>query len=681
MKRGILFFIIVVWVCSVKAQTEYELNAIVFNGNNFFSSSVLKEIILSEESPPWYWKFLNSFTSLGKPAQFFDSSLIKTDLRALQNFYNDKGFFRAEFSYTYELDSISKKAILRYDIRENDAAQYGSLKLLFKKNIPIHLQDKLYLDFDIDSSYRYDQEFIEKQIGRSIETLTNNGYMTAGYDSTIIFRDTITRRANLNIFIDPGDRLTIGEIRINKSGEGSPYVSDTLLKEVAAIRPGEFYSREKVGKSQLRLFRTGLFRSINLSGAISDTAEGKIPLDLSGNIGYLNELAPEIIMDNERSSFNLGLGAAYTRRNFLGDARKFTFSTKAGIIDVMNFNFDNIFRKPADRDSTFQGFVNFSAKVEQPYIFNRPIYGNLEFYANLLTILRSTSNTLGSKILFDFEMPYYTFVSLLQPSYSLEFLEYIPSLENLGLDLKIHSLTSILGTEIGSSRTDDIFFPASGYNSTFLIEGAVSNTKYLVSGIAVDTIDIQNPNVGETAYFYKAQLTNAFYFPLNFRKTLVFAAKLKTGYIQNIKGSQALIPPNRTFFAGGSNSVRGWRSREIAPEDTVEYYGLLLNSSSGNSFLGGTFLLEGSFEYRIRFLRDFGLTFFSDYGSVFNGYQKFRFDKFAVAAGFGLRYFSSIAPFRFDFGWKFYDPKDKGLLFNKAFFKQLEFHFGIGEAF
>jgi outer membrane protein insertion porin family len=678
MRRFLLLFL--TYACTLSAQNLYELQKIDFVGNNFFSANILKDIIYSEESPPWYWKFLNSFSSLGKPAQYFDSTLIQTDLRAIQNFYNDKGFFTAEVGYAFSTDSSDESAILTFYINEKNASQYGRVKFEFKKDIPVHLQDKLYIDLDVDSTYRYDVEKLQLEIKKSLELLTNNGFMLAKFDSTIIARDTINNRANITLYMDPGERYTISDIRIEKSGRGSSLVSDRLLREVAAIQPGEYYSREKVGKSQMRLFRTGLFNAISLNPSLDDSVDNTIPLRLSGSIDYLNELAPEIIADNEGNSFNLGLGASYIRKNFLGDARKFTLSTKFGIIDILNFNFGNIFKKPEERDSTFQAFLNVSAKVEQPYLFNKPIYGSVEFYGNLITILKTTLNNAGGKLMLDFEMPSYTFVSLLQPYYNIEFLEFIPYLGFDNVELKIHSLVSAVGTEVGTSRIDDIFFPTTGNNNVFLFETAVSNTGYKISGNEEEIKEIK-PKDGETTYFYKTQLTNAFYFPLNYRKTLVFGAKLKAGYIQTFEGMDELIPPNRTFFAGGSNSVRGWRARELTPDDSIQYYGLTFNNDYTDNVLGGTFLFEGSFEYRIRFLKDYGLTFFTDYGNTWNGYQDFRFDEIAVAIGFGLRYFSSIAPFRLDFGFKFYNPEDQKLLFEKPFFQQLEFHFAIGESF
>jgi outer membrane protein assembly factor BamA len=105
---------------------------------------------------------------------------------------------------------------------------------------------------------------------------------------------------------------------------------------------------------------------------------------------------------------------------------------------------------------------------------------------------------------------------------------------------------------------------------------------------------------------------------------------------------------------------------------------------AGPNVKGGTFLLEGSLEYRLRFLENIGTAIFFDYGNTWLGYKNFRFDEVAIATGFGLRYYTEVAPFRIDFGFKFYDPKNKKFLWenwNEHFLQNIEFHFGIGEAF
>ncbi|MDP3830661.1 MAG: BamA/TamA family outer membrane protein, partial [Ignavibacteriaceae bacterium] len=96
---------------------------------------------------------------------------------------------------------------------------------------------------------------------------------------------------------------------------------------------------------------------------------------------------------------------------------------------------------------------------------------------------------------------------------------------------------------------------------------------------------------------------------------------------------------------------------------------------------GGKFLLESSIEYRYRFFESIGTAVFVDFGNSWDNVNLFRFDGISVAVGFGLRYYTAIAPFRIDFGFKAYDPADRKSFFKKRFWDQMEFHFGIGEAF
>ncbi len=96
---------------------------------------------------------------------------------------------------------------------------------------------------------------------------------------------------------------------------------------------------------------------------------------------------------------------------------------------------------------------------------------------------------------------------------------------------------------------------------------------------------------------------------------------------------------------------------------------------------GGTFLLEGSFEFRRRFKEDFGYVLFLDYGNTWNGADQFQWNEVAVAIGTGVRYYSPIAPFRLDFGFKLYDPKDLRYIYEAPFLETMVINFGIGEAF
>jgi len=667
-----------------QSQNNYELTSINFDGNSHFSGSELKSIILSKETPFWGWKFLNSiYHKLGSPPVYFDSSNIKADLYSLKDYYDANGYFKSQFSYHYLIDTVHMEVTLIYSIKEGEPALFGKITVNGLKYVPDIISKQVLEKLDVDTTAKFSQTKIENEIATIPLFFWMNGYMNARYDSTVTLKDTVKNSANVVIYFFPGRRYKISGVNIVTKGEGKDYVSEKLIRDLIDISPEEYYDIEKIKNSQNRLSRTGLFSSLKLQGGKSDSARVHVPLEFEGTIGRMNELSPEIVMDNEQSSFNLGVGGVYIRKNFFGNARKLTLNAKIGLTDILHLNFANITRAPANRDSTYQGYYEISAKLEQPYLFSRPIYGSLEFYLKTRTLLRTNINTYGSRVGFDFEMPEHTFVNQLRAYYNIELYNLLSDkIQNANFNFKFNSISSIIGTELGSAKTDNLFFPTKGYNLSFIIEGGIANSMNNVIGSdSVIALYVQIPaskmNTNEVSYFFRLQENYAMFFPIARDNSSLIGMKFKTGYIQAINGNPELIPPNKTFVAGGSNSVRGWRARQLVPTDTVSYYGIII---PGN-VRGGTFLVEGSFEYRKKIMETIGYALFADYGNTWNGVNRFRINSLALAIGVGARYYSSIAPFRLDFGFKLYDPANNKWIIKSSPIKTIEIHFGIGEAF
>ena len=118
-RKLLLVFLLISNLTFIWAQ-KYELKSINFEGNNEFSASRLKDVIVSKESPMWFWKFLNSFSGLGAEAIIFDSSKIPFDLAALKEYHRNNGFFETYFEYKYELDTSSLNAEIIYIIDEGE---------------------------------------------------------------------------------------------------------------------------------------------------------------------------------------------------------------------------------------------------------------------------------------------------------------------------------------------------------------------------------------------------------------------------------------------------------------------------------------------------------------------------------------------------------------------------------
>jgi outer membrane protein assembly factor BamA len=676
------FFYILVVVFMISAShfaqedERYELASINFVGNETFDDEELKAVIQSEENSFWLWRFLyNTVSFIGSPPTYFDSTVVSVDIISLKSFYAVNGFFKAEINYSFIIDTVGKYAELTYFVNENAMYTYGATKFIGFEILSEEMNNAIEDYVKYPGWERYVQENVQKKNDAIITYLKNNGFMMARYDSTVVKIDTVNTKTDIATYFNTGSWYTYGDIKIEKEGESSSQVSYELISYVSNINVGDRYSEENISKSRVRLARTGLFSSINLTPEKIDSLNSKARLIIKGTVGSLNELSPEVFVDNEFGFFNVGVGASYTRKNFLGDARKLTIRARFRINDITGIRLDSdLFQ------DTFQTEVDLYGILEQPFLFSRKVAGRLEGYLKSYNISSVDYENFGANFTAAVDMPTYTFINLFNPYLRFDRLNYsIPAIEFEGDTVTVSpsTLTSSLGTELGSTTTDDIFYPTEGRIISLISELSSANVKWDVKNLQTAESALAFDELG---FYYKLQATLGFYFAVSRDMKTVLGIKAKSGYIGMISGDAALVSPNQTFFAGGSNSVRGWRGRELIPPDQL----LNLFPPSLNEQLkirGGNILLEGSFEYRRKFEEDLGFVVFTDYGNTWNEINDIRFDQIAVAIGTGLRYYSPIAPFRIDFGFKFYDPNDMKFIFDKQFFDTMVIHFGIGEAF
>ena len=129
-------------------------------------------------------------------------------------------------------------------------------------------------------------------------------------------------------------------------------------------------------------------------------------------------------------------------------------------------------------------------------------------------------------------------------------------------------------------------------------------------------------------------------------------------------GNSTEIPIDRLFYAGGSNSMRGWAARTLGPGSvTITEDQRIYPSQVGNM------KIEANLEFRFPIWSMFNGALFFDAGNVFMIGQKdreyaegsvFHFNDFYKNIGFntglGIRLDISFAVLRFDWGIRFYDP-------------------------
>jgi len=167
---------------------------------------------------------------------------------------------------------------------------------------------------------------------------------------------------------------------------------------------------------------------------------------------------------------------------------------------------------------------------------------------------------------------------------------------------------------------------------------------------------------------------------------VVLATRLRVGGVlgtslRNLSGifsaqKGTFIPPEERLYAGGSNTVRGFRQNELGPavyiaRDKIEitdtssgtpvtYFEVSGNGTELRSVpTGGNSLIVGNIELRLRspiYPEYLQFTLFTDVGEVWNrsGVEALGFDQLKWTPGVGTRIFSIFGAIRVDVGYNPY---------------------------
>ena len=149
-------------------------------------------------------------------------------------------------------------------------------------------------------------------------------------------------------------------------------------------------------------------------------------------------------------------------------------------------------------------------------------------------------------------------------------------------------------------------------------------------------------------------------------------------------GNSNSIPFSKSFFAGGTNDNRAWTAYSLGPG----------SSDSNNEFNEANLKIALNLEFRFNLFGDLYGAFFADAGNIWNVLDNVEDDSAtftdfssledtALGTGFGLRYDFGFVVFRFDIGFKTYDPsyQDSNRWFNDYNFNNAVYNIGINYPF
>ena len=216
---------------------------------------------------------------------------------------------------------------------------------------------------------------------------------------------------------------------------------------------------------------------------------------------------------------------------------------------------------------------------------------------------------------------------------------------------------------------EDVMVPVLSYSFVYNSKQNINDNDYfyfmarIVSAGNLTTLFAKNTNeLGQKllfglpiAQYLKLEFDYKKYWELRQNNILVFRAFVGAAYPF---GNSSNIPFSRSYSAGGSNEIRAWRTFELGPGGELNF----------SEYKVATFKLVANLEYRLKLTNKIFGALFIDAGNIwditdsnlvsdegkFTSFSSLKYT--AVGSGFGLRYDFGFLVFRFDIGFKTYEP-------------------------
>ena len=601
--------------------------------------------------------------------EYLSRTELARDLFRIKVFYFQRGWRQAEVDSLVTRDGDGVRVVL--EIVEGPPTIISTLTV---RRPPEILDDRLVA------------RLMEVRAGEPLNLLAldtsriqiENALWDRGYADPVIDADSIVvapdkLSAAVFVSVDPNYQSTIGEIRI----AGNQKIGERTIRNSLFIKEGALYRREDIIRSQRALYESGLFK------------RAQILVPPQGDTTKIIEISiTEAPLRN--SSLSAGFNTAdfvqveglYTNRNWSGGARRLNLALTVGNLFASGLNNTLIFRDvfatvEGDRSPFTRPTWRASAEVRQPWFLSPRNEGAVSVFASR----RSSpgifiDNTLGSQATFTREVAMRAPASL---SYRFELTRVsasdvyfcvnygvcdIPTISALQREQRL----SPLALNAIVDRSNDALNPSSGYNARADFEHASAMT------------------VSDYRY-NRATAAGAVYRRVG--GGMVLATHVRLGWVRSL-GSTALstaradggintLHPRKRFYAGGSQSVRGYQEGQlgprvltIPPERLIERGCVIsvpataicpegaINSDSlpDNAFTprptGGNTLIEGSVELRFPIWGNLGGAAFLD-GAVVRDATLRDADvnesMSAITPGAGVRYYSPVGPIRIDMGF------------------------------
>jgi len=657
------------------------------------------------------------FMRWGEPLSVYDSSKAEAARRQMESYLHTKGFFEGEVNHDVRVEDRQVTSI--YTIIEKEPYRIDSISYLSDDTTILNLvQDKIRGKI-IKQRQIYDQDELGR-LRESIENLLKSSgyydfsrqYVEFRVDSTIgkrkvriytIIREPAKRGFHKQFELDSIIFTTDADVR-GYSGERKVSTFDDvtyryhryqyykkILGRRVLIHRDSLYSREQTLETQRQLSNLDVFKFININ---YDTTGGKFIANIYASPLKKFQTSTEVGLNVSQGLPGPFVNASLQVRNVFGGLEILELSGRAGIEGVppvvgeatnsgvfasreaggnLSLTFPQFIFPLPERWKQDLGRFNPKTRLQTGYNYvDRPEYTRTNFQTSMAYTWQK-----GQKAQYILTPVDFNFIDSRIKSDTFQTI-LDNSLETYGIPLNRSFEPSFVTS---TSFTATLNF--NNYGATDLLGNQARGTpSYLrlfleSGGTLLNFFGTEALDDANLAYFKFLKFNPDFrqYISLSKGKTLAYRINVGVAFPYNRDPEDQVLPYEKYFFAGGSNSIRAWLPRRLGPgsinPDSVDSGGYFVY----NLEQPGEILLEASVEYRQKLFSFVNGALFVDAGNVWRlrefrtdsgidsprqGSAKFAFNTFvpqiAIGAGAGLRFDFSFLILRFDYGVKIYDP-------------------------
>ncbi len=554
---------------------------VVFVGNRTFDDGTLRDVF--QLGPSSWWAIFSS-------SDKYSQQKLAAGIDALRSYYQDRGFINFTVNSTQVSISPNRRRItVTVNVDEGEQYRIGEIDLAGRLIFP---EEELRALFETAPGDLFSRRAITDTQGAMRDKLGARGYAFANVNAVPEI-DEQARTVDLSFFIDPAERVYVRRINIR----GNERTRDDVIRRELLQLEGAWLSTERLRDSQDRLGRLGFFQDVNIeTPRVPGTGE-QVDVDVT-------------VMERLSGSLQAGVG----------------YGTDQGVLLNFGIQQDNALGS-GDRIGFSANNSRINTIYQLSYLDRFYTKEGIDRYVSIA--YRETDT--GEADLAEYD------VTSITGSYGYRF--PVSEQVTIGTDLEYEDLELRLRddpTQLQQSFVDRYGNRNSIYRVALSWTRDSRDSAIFPSrgGQQQITTDIAIP--GTDLEYYRVNYSHRQYLPITSTVTLALEAQI--GYADGY-GDTEQLPFFENFYAGGTSTVRGFRSNTLGPRD------------ENDDPVGGNARALGRVELRFPppgiegAASSTQIGVFVDAGQTWNTYnQDIDFGELRYATGLSLTWYSPLGP-------------------------------------